>query len=253
MKAWERISSSRGRSPRVRGRRPGCHRAARPAGSIPAGAGETRTIPRGSSPGRVDPRGCGGDRRAVRLSSSHQGRSPRVRGRLPALKASMTTPGSIPAGAGETNRHGGVIDVFEVDPRGCGGDRHAVYGFERLRGRSPRVRGRPTRLCGSSVALRSIPAGAGETGVTGGRCVRRRVDPRGCGGDAGVLGTTRPVDGRSPRVRGRRYPPEDRRGGPGSIPAGAGETPGRTDAPSSGGVDPRGCGGDQLDDGTVIA
>ena len=53
----------RGRSPRVRGRPGNIFKLTAPAGSIPAGAGETHEHDIPAAVREVDPRGCGGDGR----------------------------------------------------------------------------------------------------------------------------------------------------------------------------------------------
>ena len=175
--------SRQGRSPRVRGRRGRFVGLFPQSWSIPAGAGETTLhIPSGVVQ-QVDPRGCGGDY-AIRVAPVlHPGRSPRVRGRPPALFSINMSKGSIPAGAGETGRIGTGDDDAWVDPRGCGGDRAYQATVLLDEGRSPRVRGRRTVPYVKYGRAWSIPAGAGETGGGGGAGATDEVDPRGCGGD----------------------------------------------------------------------
>ena len=48
-----------------------------------------------------------------------------------------------------------------VDPRACGVNEVAPEEFERARGRSPRMRGKPTRSSANRSWPRSIPAHAG--------------------------------------------------------------------------------------------
>ena len=72
---------------------------------------------------------------------------------------------------------------------------------------------------------RSIPAGAGETGYTLVFMADGEVDPRGCGGDKYDIQVKIGPAGRSPRVRGRPTIANKCEYFPGSIPAGAGETP----------------------------
>jgi hypothetical protein len=100
--------------------------------------------------------------------------------------------------------HKSLLDVRQVHPRVCGGDRPSRESAEGSTGPSPRVRGRHARVpelrspqgsipaCAGETAMdewegvshiRSIPACAGETGRTG-RCQSRAwVHPRVCGGD----------------------------------------------------------------------
>ena len=89
-----------------------------------------------------------------------------------------------------------------------------------------------------------IPAGAGETPRKRMRGGMRRVDPRGCGGDAWLVCAKAGDEGGSPRVRGRLRYLARTTCSEGWIPAGAGETPAQQAAVGSVRVDPRGCGGD---------
>ena len=94
-------------------------------------------------------------------------------------------------------------------------------------------------------APRSIPAGAGETGMSIGTRPSSAVDPRGCGGDAKPITRSKTVWGRSPRVRGRPLSRTAPSAPSGSIPAGAGETVIQPSLDFFRRVDPRGCGGDR--------
>ena len=172
------------------------------------------------------------------------GRSPRVRGRPRLVGRTARSPGSIPAGAGETCRQILERALFEVDPRGCGGDRCAPATRCGRRGRSPRVRGRHGRILANARPQGSIPAGAGETAGVNVLPGDHGVDPRGCGGDARVLFTAAFLLGRSPRVRGRHGLNVSGGDAGRSIPAGAGETGGLFAPLGAAEVDPRGCGGD---------
>ncbi len=213
-------------------------------GSIPAGAGETSVDPPHVHPCEVDPRGCGGDRAGSGNRRGCRGRSPRVRGRPTRVRAPWVLGRSIPAGAGETMLPAPSVCASKVDPRGCGGDAVNIAKRQLAGGRSPRVRGRRVdgearRRCGGS-----IPAGAGETRSSTPTATARRVDPRGCGGDAPPESAIASDEGRSPRVRGRRRPLPGRLPARRSIPAGAGETRPRAGGLRRRRVDPRGCGGD---------
>ena len=94
-----------------------------------------------------------------------------------------------------------------------------------------------------AVAVRSIPAYAGEPAVVGGGDGVERVYPRVCGGTAGQPLAGSLGNGLSPRMRGNRAVAHCRRACPGSIPAYAGE-PGLPQFRRRGGwVYPRVCGG----------
>jgi hypothetical protein len=110
-----------GPSPRLRGSLVRVADRERPAGCIPACAGEPRSRARSSSPVWVDPRVCGEARDAYEHGGVYLGPSPRVRGSprhrvlrrdvggsIPGVRGSPTLPrhsasrsGSIPAFAGE--------------------------------------------------------------------------------------------------------------------------------------------------------
>ncbi len=137
-----------------------------------------------------------------------------------------------------------LFKVFEVDPRGCGGDTHENGTTPLRHGRSPRVRGRRSKHGSATRCERSIPAGAGETITAVKSTSTCWVDPRGCGGDLPGALFQKGGGGRSPRVRGRPRAPAYRACRVGSIPAGAGETTSGAVDGLQLRVDPRGCGGD---------
>ena len=70
--------------------------------SIPARAGETGTTLRIYSGSAVHPRACGGNRHRDEVLESHEGPSPRVRGKLVRGRDEDRLLRSIPARAGET-------------------------------------------------------------------------------------------------------------------------------------------------------
>ena len=233
-----------GRSPRVRGRPDASETSHWRDRSIPAGAGETSTPQSSTQYFRVDPRGCGGDTGKNRSDAGGAGRSPRVRGRRRTHPRPNLGKGSIPAGAGETSSRNSAGITIRVDPRGCGGDLWHYDKSNVVRGRSPRVRGRPSVMAWMPERSGSIPAGAGETLPGPGRHRRGQVDPRGCGGDGGCCFPQHSRGGRSPRVRGRPMRNKSSCTCVGSIPAGAGETKCHVFKEALKKVDPRGCGGD---------
>ena len=167
-----------------------------------------------------------------------------MRGRLSDTQLMSVIEGWIPAGAGETSRRPGGQRRGRVDPRGCGGDASRRFCASLFGGGSPRVRGRQARTGRRRCGRGWIPAGAGETRTAAPPGRRRRVDPRGCGGD--ITDALLPVlaRGGSPRVRGRRRDPPGVWRRAGWIPAGAGETADPEPSAALRGVDPRGCGGD---------
>ena len=130
-----------------------------------------------------------------------------------------------PACAGETTAW--VLRVIPKQPaaRVCGGNEETADTLYGADSRRPRVRGKRTALDNGSVAMRYIPACAGEAGAAGIRRSRRKVHPRVCGGSV-IGGSQRSAHmGTSPRVRGKPASVEPYAGYNGYIPACAGEAP----------------------------
>ena len=110
----------------------------------------------------VYPRVCGGSDKRLQTLRNIRGLSPRVRGKRGAGTAGSPFSGSIPACAGEAERHNCVAGYAGVYPRVCGGSGVGPVLQRIEEGLSPRVRGKLAavgrRICGA----RSIPACAGE-------------------------------------------------------------------------------------------
>ncbi len=132
-----------GRSPLTRGS-PIRYPDAVPYGrSIPAHAGEPRSLGSRSRGFPVDPRSRGGAGGVDPAKSAYQGRSPLTRGSHMALARYMPIVGSIPAHAGEPGGTGCPAPDSEVDPRSRGGARLAFQFLQQPDGRSPLTRGSP--------------------------------------------------------------------------------------------------------------
>ena len=115
-----------GLSPRMRGNRSGGIPSSRRRGSIPAHAGEPSQCIRRESARWVYPRACGGTSSLRSNIISSAGLSPRMRGNRCCPMASVFSPGSIPAHAGEPFRDAPFSADFRVYPRACGGTYCAV-------------------------------------------------------------------------------------------------------------------------------
>ena len=92
------------------------------------------------------------------------------------------TFGSIPASAGEPNRHlfgGGQERVY---PRECGGTGCNILGVSKGQGLSPRVRGNRAKNAVFIPCPGSIPASAGEPIPALSTTQPLKVYPRECGG-----------------------------------------------------------------------
>ena len=135
--------------------------------------------------------------------------------------------------------------IWQVYPRVCGGTCRRRKASPCSTGLSPRVRGNPWMRGGRRVGSGSIPACAGEPGLSG-RCGRQAtVYPRVCGGTSGGLELGGEWSGLSPRVRGNPSQNRRKQSGPGSIPACAGEPKRQRGAGFQRRVYPRVCGGTQ--------
>ena len=240
--AFSSVSMMRriGLSPRVRGKP--LKRTCRIilGGSIPACAGEAARAASAKRAKTVYPRVCGGSNAQVSQPWPAEGLSPRVRGKRMGFCAIDTPEGSIPACAGEAPPPGHRPPAAAVYPRVCGGSSHPHSGPRQAKGLSPRVRGK--LIAGEHILdfQRSIPACAGE--ATGCWTKRKagKVYPRVCGGSTKLGQVAQPLQGLSPRVRGK---PDVR---PAdfvflrSIPACAGEAVGYAPRPETGqGLSPR--------------
>ena len=186
---------------------------------------------------------CGGTEYPTWLDILRPGLSPRVRGNPTPCCSARSTPGSIPACAGEPSAMLDWMPLRVVYPRVCGGTTSTLRHCRGLRGLSPRVRGNPVGLVLKALIVGSIPACAGEPPVATPSSVRQPVYPRVCGGTRRFAGQPVLVRGLSPRVRGNRRVRPATRAGQGSIPACAGEPLIPSISQHKAGVYPRVCGG----------
>ena len=136
------ILSSRGSSPRVRGRLMDQISAKVASGLIPASAGQTAVRTGWGKWCRAHPRECGADDLPVRAGDIVEGSSPRVRGRRLGAHPHHNSAGLIPASAGQTVDEILVGVDRGAHPRECGADLPAPCGLPTGTGSSPRVRGR---------------------------------------------------------------------------------------------------------------
>ena len=171
-------------------------------GSIPAYAGEPVRVTLATVWPGVYPRVCGGTRWAKRRLGTGWGLSPRMRGNRTGAGQDCYGARSIPAYAGEPGALPLQRGRLQVYPRVCGGTRLRVIQCAAAMGLSPRMRGNrgaATRCAGS---WRSIPAYAGEPGMTYSKLTAVPVYPRVCGGTHSTAGAFPNPDGLSPRMRG---------------------------------------------------
>ena len=232
-----------GLSPRVRGKPSDTPERPRPPGSIPACAGEARSVCGWPRCLTVYPRVCGGSRMSERTAAMPKGLSPRVRGKPGSRQQPSRPLGSIPACAGEARPAPPISLPRRVYPRVCGGSSSDAANPAAPGGLSPRVRGKHPANPGRHLHIRSIPACAGEAAASPSFTIWAGVYPRVCGGSTGSSVADMAHWGLSPRVRGKRVEQPGVKPWLRSIPACAGEAPDDEGTDGPGGVYPRVCGG----------
>ena len=135
--------------------------------------------------------------------SRAEGSSPRVRGKRDHHRAHRRPRRLIPACAGKTLFSGRLGIRVAAHPRVCG-ENAGILGMKLLAaGSSPRVRGKHRRLPQPHRERGLIPACAGKTPVGGSPMRGCRAHPRVCGENDLLITHPGPVEGSSPRVRGK--------------------------------------------------
>ncbi len=142
------------------------------------------------------------------------------------MAARVSPGGSIPARAGEPPAQDVGHFRLGVYPRACGGTVRQAQARPTEIGLSPRVRGNQGPLNAAFIAIRSIPARAGEPAMARAARPHSKVYPRACGGTQFGAKQLQNLAGLSPRVRGNRAVRDTWDGRMGSIPARAGEPSG---------------------------
>ena len=174
------------------------------AGSIPARAGETKSVIHDNRRIVVYPRTGGGNPSPLCPGQATRGLSPHGRGKPGQWKRRKGRPRSIPARAGETPAVPAATPPATVYPRPGGGNQVKGVFVVAGPGLSPHGRGKRYPPAGFPDGAGSIPARAGETTHFG---------------SAGFLAV-----GLSPHGRGKRIQAGSGANGLRSIPARAGET-----------------------------
>ena len=175
------LKSLPGSSPHVRGTlgHVGCDTECR--GIIPACAGNTMSANDLPVNFRDHPRMCGEHVCIAALYWSFRGSSPHVRGTHVAQHATCSTPGIIPACAGNTPWSWRSPGRFRDHPRMCGehlpNDKIGAWNL----GSSPHVRGTPGQGQLDLQGLGIIPACAGNTKANMSQTSACRDHPRMCG------------------------------------------------------------------------
>ena len=231
-----------GSSPRMRGTHNGIKEFVAIPRIIPADAGNT--CGKGSRLAvRVDhPRGCGEHHGHAPDMNALQGSSPRMRGTRCYVNPIIEDKGIIPADAGNTLFAVQGKDMTGDHPRGCG--EHGVTTSAPMvaKGSSPRMRGTLHLGRVQLLAVRIIPADAGNTNKSV-KSTKFAVDhPRGCGEHIVPCAQFVWIDGSSPRMRGTRHHRQWSGFDAGIIPADAGNTKEAAEKSIRRQDHPRGCG-----------
>ena len=170
-----------GSSPRVRGKRRGSLAFAFRVGLIPACAGKTTSGSGRWAISRAHPRVCGENAARGRRRVETQGSSPRVRGKQERNREGVMFYRLIPACAGKTTRRQTLATLPRAHPRVCGENTTRVSPRPRLRGSSPRVRGKLAKSGQPRLSPGLIPACAGKTHFSGFGIFFAKAHPRVCG------------------------------------------------------------------------
>ena len=185
---------------------------------------------------------CGENQRKIKLFTSEEGSSPRVRGKQLDRLARRGLTRLIPACAGKTApRFAGRRDEW-AHPRVCGENYNPDLHICVQPGSSPRVRGKRNSENARDLSRGLIPACAGKTGAM--KCLGgvRRAHPRVCGENTNTNKKPAGKIGSSPRVRGKLAISTSEGHGRGLIPACAGKTWGSKAGLESSAAHPRVCG-----------
>ena len=130
---------------------------------IPARAGQTQSHHGGLRPGTDHPRACGANAATCFSRSASAGSSPRVRGKRRRSTLFHDSIRIIPARAGQTHDDTRRGQEKTDHPRACGANIITKVINGNNVGSSPRVRGKRLSECLWVLALRIIPARAGQT------------------------------------------------------------------------------------------
>ena len=131
-----------GSSPRMRGKLLVTNRGVRPAGIIPAHAGQTCCTCGGMDANADHPRACGANGPTMTDDGSGYGSSPRMRGKQTNNCLRYYPPRIIPAHAGQTASKKSFHRRRPDHPRACGANQYDHFYETPRHGSSPRMRGK---------------------------------------------------------------------------------------------------------------
>ena len=170
-----------GTSPRMRGKRPCEGARSQGEGNIPAYAGKTHWAATRVWWSTEHPRVCGENDVTPAEQLLNCGTSPRMRGKLRNSCFSCLSTRNIPAYAGKTASATLPTDFPKEHPRVCGENAILRALLARLRGTSPRMRGKPMQKTEQAQAKGNIPAYAGKTACNFIAHCQTAEHPRVCG------------------------------------------------------------------------
>ena len=213
-----------GTSPRARGKHRSQSRFDVSVRNIPACAGKTIINQVSSDKATEHPRVRGENLFAKAWLHTHQGTSPRARGKLHDERFHPVDRGNIPACAGKTAHQVLCGFATEEHPRVRGENSGVFADLQKISGTSPRARGKRAKTESRAKAARNIPACAGKTSTANRVVILDKEHPRVRGENTLRLRTVHNRDGTSPRARGK-HPQKHRKIQPQrNIPACAGKT-----------------------------
>ena len=158
---------------------------------IPARAGQTHDYKVIGDPRPDHPRACGANALATPCHMALAGSSPRVRGKHPRTKYRYSHRRIIPARAGQTPCRPARSSRTPDHPRACGANSDKPTSCIQSNGSSPRVRGKPGSQKTKLIAVRIIPARAGQTTKNVTFTSRDTDHPRACGANPRHAGRSR--------------------------------------------------------------
>ena len=165
-----------------------------------------------------------------------------MRGTQTVVLSTSSSPGIIPAYAGNTLKMCCRIMMTRDHPRVCGEHTRKAYRNTISSGSSPRMRGTPGRFHNLRDETGIIPAYAGNTYATVNVQVAVWDHPRVCGEHAAEYLGVSDKQGSSPRMRGTLVVPVCGLACVGIIPAYAGNTSTQSETPRHRRDHPRVCG-----------
>ena len=213
-----------GSSPRMRGKRALRRAPWRCRRIIPAHAGQTDRLSHLSRRFSDHPRACGANFGFRQILERVAGSSPRMRGKRSGGHGRAHLRRIIPAHAGQTVSEITVSNDPTDHPRACGATREIGLVTPAHAGSSPRMRGKLCLLFCLGIAVRIIPAHAGQTCFVACPVSGSSDHPRACGANRRTVAIETSTSGSSPRMRGKHCSGCGVRRGGRIIPAHAGQT-----------------------------